>query len=300
MPPMISFRHFSAAPWSSSSLSTSKSSRIFLAKLFLGFCLVISQITTTACDGDETRPTLDSIRSSLIRQEDTIVFGLIERAKYPTNTPLYNNTSSRFPGTLFEYFVKRSEALQSKVGRYLSPEEHPFFPHDLPPPLFEPKSQSIEQFLHPISLNVSHEIWDIYLEKLLPLLAKKGDDENYAVTASSDLQLLQALSRRIHCGKIVAEVKFRDNPDKYKEAIRGQDRDALMKLVTFEAVEEKVKKRVAKKARVFGRQVTLEHTDNATETYKVDPPLVSRVYEDWVMPLTKKVEIEYLLRRLDD
>nr|GMD83726.1 chorismate mutase 2-like isoform X2 [Ipomoea batatas] len=266
---MISFRHFSAAPWSSSSLSTSKSSRIFLAKLFLGFCLVISQITTTACDGDETHPTLDSIRSSLIRQEDTIVFGLIERAKYPTNTPLYNNTSSRFPRTLFEYFVKRSEALQSKVGRYLSPEEHPFFPDDLPPPLFEPKSQSIEQFLHPISLNVSHEIWDIYLEKLLPLLAKKGDDENYAVTASSDLQLLQ-------------------------------DRDALMKLVTFEAVEEKVKKRVAKKARVFGRQVTLDHTDNATETYKVDPPLVSRVYEDWVMPLTKKVEIEYLLRRLDD
>nr|GMD92152.1 chorismate mutase 2 isoform X2 [Ipomoea batatas] len=189
---MISFRHFSAAP---------------------------CQITTTACDDDETHPTLDSIRSSLIRQRDTIVFGLIERAKYPTNTPLYNNTSSRFPGTLFEYFVKKK------------------------------RSSSIQ-------------------EKLLPLLAKKGDDENYAVTASSDLQLLQALSRRIHCGQIVAEVKFRDNPDKYKEAIRGQDRDALMKLVTFEAVEEKVKKRVAKKARVFGRQVTLDHTDNATETYK--------------------------------
>ncbi|XP_019179159.1 PREDICTED: chorismate mutase 2-like isoform X2 [Ipomoea nil] len=224
MMPMISFRHFSAAPSSSSSsLSTLKSSRIFLAKLFLGFCLV-SQITTTAFGGDEAQPTLASIRRSLIRQEDTIVFGLIERAQYPTNSPLYNQTSSRFRGKLFEYFVKRSEALQSKVGRYLSPEEVPFFPDDLPRPLLEPKSHWIERFLHPNTVNVSHEIWDVYQGKLLPLLAKKGDDGNYAVTASSDLQLLQALSRRIHCGKIVAEAKFRENPDKYKTAIRGQDR----------------------------------------------------------------------------
>lgn len=72
-----------------------------------------------------------------------------------------------------------------------------------------------------------------------------------------------------------------------------------MKLVTFEAIEEKVKKRVEKKAREFGREVSLNHTDNAAENYKVDPTIVSGVYGDWVMPLTKEVEVEYLLRRLD-
>lgn len=72
-----------------------------------------------------------------------------------------------------------------------------------------------------------------------------------------------------------------------------------MKLLTFEAVEEMVKKRVAKKAKVFGQQVTL-NDDSAKEVKgKVDPSLVSRLYDEWIMPLTKHVEVEYLLRRLD-
>lgn len=71
-----------------------------------------------------------------------------------------------------------------------------------------------------------------------------------------------------------------------------------MKLLTFEAVEEMVKKRVAKKAGVFGQEVTLN--DSAKEVKgKVDPSLVSRLYDEWIMPLTKLVEVEYLLRRLD-
>lgn len=34
--------------------------------------------------------------------------------------------------------------------------------------------------------------------------------------------LLQALSRRIHYGKFVAEVKFKDAPEEYGTAIRDQ------------------------------------------------------------------------------
>ncbi|GKU87373.1 hypothetical protein SLEP1_g1778 [Rubroshorea leprosula] len=71
-----------------------------------------------------------------------------------------------------------------------------------------------------------------------------------------------------------------------------------MKLLTFEQVEEMVKKRVEKKAKVFGQEVTLGN--NATDgKYKVDPSVVGRLYGDWVMPLTKDVEVDYLLRRLD-
>lgn len=77
-----------------------------------------------------------------------------------------------------------------------------------------------------------------------------------------------------------------------------QDRDALMKLLTFENVEEMVKKRVAKKAKTFGQEVTLSE-DEYNGKYKVDPAIVSRLYEEWVMPLTKHVQVEYLLRRLD-
>lgn len=73
-----------------------------------------------------------------------------------------------------------------------------------------------------------------------------------------------------------------------------------MKLLTFESVEEMVKKRVAKKAMVFGQEVTLNNSSNTTNgKYKVDPSVVSRLYAEWVMPLTKLVQVEYLLRRLD-
>lgn len=76
-----------------------------------------------------------------------------------------------------------------------------------------------------------------------------------------------------------------------------------MKLLTFTAVEEMVKKRVEKKAVIFGQQVSLDNNtsgakQNGTAKYKVDPSLVSRLYGEWVMPLTKLAQVEYLLRRL--
>lgn len=84
-----------------------------------------------------------------------------------------------------------------------------------------------------------------------------------------------------------------------------QDKNALTKLVTSESVEEMVQRRVKKKAMVFGQDVTLESNNSTNDTasngtvYKVDPMIVFRLYKDWVIPLTKVVEVEYLLHRLD-
>lgn len=33
---------------------------------------------------------------------------------------------------------------------------------------------------------------------------------------------------------------------------------------------------------------------------KVKPEVIAKLYKDWIIPLTKKVEIDYLLRRLED
>jgi hypothetical protein len=42
--------------------------------------------------------TLSNIRSSLIRQEDTIIFQLIERAQYARNSPVYVSEGVPVPG----------------------------------------------------------------------------------------------------------------------------------------------------------------------------------------------------------
>lgn len=66
--------------------------------------------------------TLESVRESLIRQEDTIVFSLIERAKYPRNSPLYDLSYASIPGfsgSLFQYIVSQSENLHAMVSCFL-------------------------------------------------------------------------------------------------------------------------------------------------------------------------------------
>ncbi|KAK7317446.1 hypothetical protein RJT34_01690 [Clitoria ternatea] len=100
------------------------------------------------------------------------------------------------------------------VGRYKNPEENPFFPENLSAS-FVP-SNPFTQFLHPgaISININKSIWN-YAQTA-------GDDGNYAQTAASDLSLLQAISRRIHYGKFVAEVKFRDSSQDYDPLIRAK------------------------------------------------------------------------------
>lgn len=81
----------------------------------------------------------------------------------------------------------------------------------------------------------------------------------------------------------------------------SQDREGLMKLLTFESVEEMVRKRVEKKATLYGQDVSLNsnNDDNSNGKRKFDPSVASRLYKNWIIPFTKEVQVEYLLRRLD-
>ncbi|KAE9586437.1 hypothetical protein Lal_00044705 [Lupinus albus] len=243
--------------------------------------------------------TLDSVRSALIREEDTIIYGLIERAKFPMNSHTYTEIPS-FSPSLLHFLVINTESLQAKAGRYKNPEENAFFPENLPPSLLT--SYPFTQFLHAgtTSININKSIWEFYIHELLPLFVAEGDDANYAQTAATDLSLLQAISRRIHYGKFVAEVKFRESPQDYEPLIRAKDTEGLMKLLTFESVEEMVRKRVEKKAKLYGQDVTLNNSDDSNiEKYKVDPSVASTLYKKWLIPLTKDVQVQYLLHRLD-
>lgn len=61
--------------------------------------------------------------------------------------------------------------------------------------------------------------------------------------------------------------------------------------------------RVQRKAAIFGQDVAaagdVAASGDAEQTHKVPPKVVAQLYKDWIMPLTKVVEVEYLLHRLD-
>uniref|UniRef100_A0A2P2K1V6 Chorismate mutase n=1 Tax=Rhizophora mucronata TaxID=61149 RepID=A0A2P2K1V6_RHIMU len=246
---------------------------------------------------------LENIRQSLIRQEDSIIFCLLERSQYCYNADTYDPDAfamEGFSGSLVEYLLKKTEMLHAQVGRYKSPDEHPFFPDDLPEPLLPPLQYL--QVLQPIAdtINVNRKVWDLYFRDLIPRLVREGNDGNCGSAALCDTICLQALSKRVHYGKFVAEAKFQASPVAYEAAIRAQDRDQLMQILTFTAVEETIKKRVEMKAKIFGMEVMIDGEEDRTEpAYKIQPSLVAELYGDWIMPLTKEVQVEYLLRRLD-
>ncbi|KAK7340590.1 hypothetical protein VNO77_21297 [Canavalia gladiata] len=253
-------------------------------------------------DGSENL-TLENIRHSLIRQEDSIIFSLLKRAQYCYNADTYDPEAfsmEGFHGSLVEYIVRETEKLHAKVGRYRCPDEHPFFPDGLPEPMLPPLYYP--QALPPIadSININDKVWNMYFRELIPRLVKEGDDGNCGSTSVCDTMCLQALSKRIHYGKFVAETKFQASPDAYKAAIIAQDKDRLMDMLTYAKVEEAIKKRVEVKAKTYGLEVVMKTKEHLAEpVYKIIPSLVADLYGDWIMPLTKEVQVAYLLRRLD-
>ncbi|KAI2623713.1 chorismate mutase [Xylaria nigripes] len=248
---------------------------------------------------------LVNIRFQLIRLEDTITFHLIERAQFPLNKTVYE------PGALdlgsdrnlsfMDWYLREQERLQSLIRRFEAPDEYPFFTDVLQKPLLKPLDYP--KILHPNNVNVNEEIKKFYVEKFLPAVCPdfgRGDGgestENYGSAATCDIACLQALSRRIHFGKFVAESKFQSDPEKYTKMIRAGDRDGIDASITNAAVEKQVLARLRLKAKTYG---TDPSSKDGNGSGKINVDAVVSMYEDFVIPITKVVEVEYLMQRLE-
>ena len=61
---------------------------------------------------------------------------------------------------------------------------------------------------------------------------KTGDDEQHGSSVLCDIASMQALSRRIHYGKFVAESKFLKDPDTYTQYVQQGNVTAIVDLLT--------------------------------------------------------------------
>jgi len=246
---------------------------------------------------------LSNIRYQLSRLEDTITFHLIERVQFPLNKSIYVPGAIHVGSDLsfMDWYLREQERLQSRIRRYQSPDEYPFFPDVLEEPILKPLDYP--KILHPNNVNVNDKIKQYYVEKFLPKVCSKFDredrgesQENYGSSATCDIACLQALSRRIYYGMFVAESKFQSDPEKYTKLIKAGDTKGIEESITNKAVELKVLERLKLKARTYGTDPSNEGTDTAS---KINENAVVAMYEEFVIPLTKVVEVEYLMQRLD-
>lgn len=248
--------------------------------------------------GEDARLMLGDLRERLIRQEETIIFALIERAQFRVNGLIYTPGAFDLPAggyasTFLEYLLYEIETAYAKVRRYTSPDEHAFAPRGaLPAPILP--ALDYPRTLNANEINVNERILRMHIDSIVPAVCESGDDQNYGSAATADVACLQALSKRIHYGKFIAEAKVQECPETYARLASASDRDAIHKRLSDATVEDVLLRRVANKARNYGSDVTVE---GAREVYKVKPELIARIYRDLIIPLTKEVEIDYILMR---
>ncbi|KAJ4482082.1 chorismate mutase [Lentinula aciculospora] len=279
---------------------------------------------------------LEHIRSVLIRLEDTIIFGLIERAQFAHNPRIYQRGAFQelkdigFEGSWLEWFLKETETFHAKARRYTSPDEYPFtsgLPEPVLPPLQFPK------ILFPNQINANPSILSFYVRYIVPRITGRAtlclaaskrvkgivgdeeyeDDGNYGSAATIDVEVLQAISKRVHYGKFVSESKFLENPSAFIPHILKPNRRSLEDLITKPEVERKLLIRLRAKAATYAQDLDLApdcfsngingngvngNRINGQPT-KIEVDGVVDLYESYIIPLTKEVEVDYLLHRLD-
>jgi len=285
---------------------------------------------------------LDSIRESLIRQEETIIFALIERAQFRRNKAVYRKGETdgliSDDVSFLEHMLQETEHLHASVRRFFSPEEHAFYPellvdHATDSVLkqqLEYRPGLLSDIGNASSVNFNEILLKKYIEDVVPSICANGDDEQHGSSVLNDVAALQALSKRVHYGKFVAESKYLADPGAYQALVDADDADGVMELLTNETVELKVLRRARLKAATYGQEpllaelpplygerkgtssivaaaaasavvAALEAMDFEEEcsvsSNKVCPAVVEEIYRDLIIPLTKDVEVAYLFRR---
>jgi len=253
--------------------------------------------------------------------EDSIIFSLIERSQFQINAAVYEPECEQLGdfrlhqlkcagsnGCLGDWYIYQTECLHSQVRRYKHPTEFAFF-GPLPEPSLGSTSggrTDTEPILAPVppSAVVNKRLLETYRSKIVPKLCEDGDDGNHGSTAVQDVHCLQTMATRIYYGLFVAESKFRSENEKARALIEAEDREGLMAFITRADVEKQNIQRVILKARTFSQNIAAGEAGQMAPvltsgtTYKIDPEYVGTVFEEYLMPLTKDVEVEYLLSRL--
>lgn len=245
---------------------------------------------------------LNNIRQALVRMEETIVFNLIERSQFFSSPSVYENKRyiPNFDGSMLDWFLLQMERTHSQVRRYEAPDETPFFPNDLLPMILPPVNYPKILASYSDEINVNDEIKLFYVNDIVPKVScRLGEQpENLGSVSTTDVECLQAISRRIHFGKFVAEVKYQLDKETYTKYIKQRDIASIEATITNKAVEDKILERLVIKAENYGVDPSLKYSQNKQS--KVDPNIIAELYRDYIIPLTKKVEVNYLLRRLED
>jgi chorismate mutase len=82
--------------------------------------------------------------------------------------------------------------------------------------------------------------------------------------------------------------------------IKAKDSQGILELLTAVKVEEALLVRVQQKALIYGQEIIMNSQGVLTvdsKCLKIPLEVIKKLYRDIIIPMTKDVEVEYLLQR---
>lgn len=123
-----------------------------------------------------------------------------------------------------------------------------------------------------------------YLQVVLPVLCEPGRDAGQPAPFAADAACLDTLARRLSLSVHVATRKREAVPEALRAALATRDPVQVEQAITHPAVEAEVLARV--------RNRVSEKQDNPNL-----PGRIARVYAEWIIPLSRKIQVHGLLDR---
>lgn len=238
---------------------------------------------------------LPLVAARLEALEETIIMRFLDRAQFAINRIAYTPGKSGFEGageeSLFELRLASQERMDAEFGRFMVPEERPVS-EALPAPRRKVHLPHLPLGVSDANIvRRSPEIRDAYLE-IIPSLCNDDDDGQYGSAVEHDVYTIQAIARRVHYGALyVAEAKYRERSNEYRDAARSGDREALRSMLTRADVEARILERLEKKVR------DLQIDVNKDVRRVIGSDVIVSFYRNTIIPLTKSGQISYLMAR---
>lgn len=131
--------------------------------------------------------------------------------------------------------------------------------------------------------DVEEKLFSFYFSKILFENCANKDLDVSSILAK-DLNLLSLVTERLLLGISVAQAKFQSEPELYQKLAKENNKKEIMRKLTNSEVEEKILFRIEEKA----KQLNFLNPDFKPEVAVV-------FYRDCIIPLTKEIELDYLL-----
>lgn len=131
--------------------------------------------------------------------------------------------------------------------------------------------------------SVEAKLLSFYFSDFLPVNCGSGELPTVSVFFK-DLNILSHISQRMQLGICVAKAKFQTEPELYRKLAAENNIKEINKQLTNSEVEQKILLRVEEKTKQCGFVNPLFKPQAAVSFFK-----------DCIIPLTKEIELEYLL-----